>query len=83
MDPIPIPTNLTVMTIDACCQRVQNLLESADLHYGHGASNAQSEALWIVSKQLEQSPSETLEQLELTISRELNQKALEIAKKTD
>ena len=81
MDPIPIPTNLSVMTIDACCQRVQDVLESADLHYGHGASDAQSEALWIVSKQLEQSPSETLEQLELTISRELSQKALEIAKK--
>jgi ribosomal protein L3 glutamine methyltransferase len=51
MDPIPIPTNLSVMTIDACCQRVQDVLESADLHYGHGASDAQSEALWIVSKQ--------------------------------
>ncbi len=81
MDPTPIPTNLPMMTIDACCQRVQSLLESADLHYGHGASNAQAEALWIVSKQLERSPSETLEDLDSMISGGLSQKAFEVAQK--
>ncbi len=81
MDPIPVPTDLPIMTIDACCQRVQSLLESVDLHYGHGASNAQAEALWIVSKQLGQSPSETLEHLELAISGDLSQKAFEVARK--
>ncbi len=81
MDPIPALTSSSVMTVDECCQRIQLLLESANLHYGHGASNAQAEALWIVSKQLGQSPSETLEHLELAISGELSQKALEIAKK--
>jgi ribosomal protein L3 glutamine methyltransferase len=81
MDPLPALTSSSVMTVDECCQRIQLLLESANLHYGHGASNAQAEALWIVSKQLGQSPSETLEHLELAISGELSQKALEIAKK--
>jgi ribosomal protein L3 glutamine methyltransferase len=81
MDLLPALTSSSVMTVDECCQRIQLLLESANLHYGHGASNAQAEALWIVSKQLGQSPSETLEHLELAISGELSQKALEIAKK--
>ncbi len=81
MDPLPALTSSSIMTVDECCQRIQLLLESANLHYGHGASNAQAEALWIVSKQLGQSPSETLEHLELAISGELSQKALEIAKK--
>ena len=79
MGPTPVPNSSTVMTVDACCQQIQHLLESADLHYGHGASNAQAEALWIISKQLGRSPSETLEQLELKISDDLSQKAFKVA----
>ncbi len=81
MDPVPASTNSTVTTIDGCCQRIQLLLESADLYYGHGANNAQAEALWIVGKQLGYSPSETLEHLESEISEGLIQKALQVAQK--
>lgn len=81
MDSLPPSIHSPEVTVNACCQAIQELLESANLHYGHGASNAQAEALWIVSKQLGQSPLETLEHLESSISNALIEKALQVAQK--
>ena len=60
MDPDPQPT----MTVDRCIEQIAAQLQSANLFYGHGAVDAQSEALWIVSKQLDLSPVEALDHLD-------------------
>ena len=75
MDPEPQPQ----LTVDHSIEQVAQLLEKAKLHYGHGASDAQSEALWIVSKQLDLSPTDALDQLEQVITAESHAKALELA----
>jgi len=75
MDPEPQPQ----LTVDQSIEQVARLLEKAKLHFGHGASDAESEALWIVSKQLDLSPSDTLDQLEQVIAPERHSKALELA----
>jgi ribosomal protein L3 glutamine methyltransferase len=75
MDPEPQPQ----LTVDQSIEQVARLLEKAKLHFGHGASDAESEALWIVSKQLDLSPSDTLDQLEQAIAPERHSKALELA----
>ena len=66
MDPEPQPQ----LTVDQSIEQVARLIDKANLHFGHGASDAQSEALWIVSKQLDVSPSDALEQLEQIIAPE-------------
>jgi len=68
------------LTIAQCCQEICALLESANLHYGHGASNAESEALWIVSKQWGRSPLEALEHGDVQLSNQMVSKSREIAK---
>ena len=75
MDPEPQPQ----LTVDQSIEQVTRLLEKAKLHFGHGASDAHSEALWIVSKQLDLSPSDTLDQLEQVIAPERHSKALQLA----
>ena len=75
MDPEPSQA----LTVNQCIDEVAQKLDSADLHYGHGAVDAQSEALWIVSKQLDLSPTEALDHLEDTISVELQQQAIVVA----
>ena len=75
MDPEPQPQ----LTVDQSIEQVAQLLEKAKLHYGHGASDAPSEALWIVSKQLDLSPSDALDQLQQVISPENHSKALALA----
>jgi len=75
MDPEPQPQ----LNVDQSIEQVARLLDKANLHFGHGASDAQSEALWIVSKQLDVSPSDALEQLEQIIPPENHSKALELA----
>ncbi|QWD87545.1 50S ribosomal protein L3 N(5)-glutamine methyltransferase [Polynucleobacter paludilacus] len=75
MDPEPQPQ----LTVDQSIEQVAQLLEKAKLHYGHGASDAQSEALWIVSKQLDLSPTDALDQLAQVITPESHSKALELA----
>lgn len=75
MDPAP----QTSFTLDQCIDRIAKQLEAADLHYGHGAIDAQSEALWIVSKQLDLSPSKALDQLDQVISSESISKAIAVA----
>jgi len=66
-------------TVDRCIEQVAQRLERANLHYGHGAIDAQSEALWIVSKQLDLSPAETLEKLDSQISDAQRSQAIEVA----
>ncbi|QWD15517.1 50S ribosomal protein L3 N(5)-glutamine methyltransferase [Polynucleobacter paneuropaeus] len=75
MDPEPQPQ----LTVDQSIEQVALLLEKAKLHYGHGASDAPSEALWIMSKQLDLSPSDALDQLQQVISPENHSKALALA----
>ena len=76
MDPGP----QTSLTLDQCIDQIAKQLEAADLHYGHGAIDAQSEALWIVSKQLDLSPSKALDHLDQVISSESISKAVAVAK---
>ena len=75
MDPGPSQ----VVTLNQCIDQVAQRLETADLHYGHGAIDAQSEALWIASKQLEISPADALDQLDQTITPDQYQNALQVA----
>ena len=67
------------ITVNQCIDQIAKKLDAANLHYGHGAIDAQSEALWLVSKQLDLSPTEALDHLEDTISAELQQQATVVA----
>jgi len=75
MDPEPSQA----MTVNQCIDQIAQKLEAANLHYGHGAIDAQSEALWIASKQLDLSPAEALDHLEQEFSSEQQQKAYAVA----
>jgi ribosomal protein L3 glutamine methyltransferase len=74
MDPAPQQS----LTLDQCIDQIARRLEEADLYYGHGAIDAQSEALWITSKQLDLTPADALNHLEQLMSAEQIAKALEI-----
>ncbi|MBU3628169.1 50S ribosomal protein L3 N(5)-glutamine methyltransferase [Polynucleobacter sp. AP-Reno-20A-A9] len=67
------------LTVNQCINQVAQKLEAANLHYGHGAIDAHSEALWIVSKQLNLSPAEALDHLDDAIPDNQQQKASAIA----
>jgi ribosomal protein L3 glutamine methyltransferase len=75
MDPEP----QQAFTVDQCISQIAQKLAAANLHYGHGAIDAQSEALWIVSKQLDLSPTEALDHLEDLIPSEKQQNASAVA----
>ena len=75
MDPEP----QQIITVNQCIDQIAQKLEAANLHYGHGAIDAPSEALWIVSKQLNLSPADTLDHLENPISEDQQQQASTIA----
>jgi ribosomal protein L3 glutamine methyltransferase len=75
MDPEPQQP----ITVNQCIDQITQKLDAANLHYGHGAIDAQSEALWLVSKQLDLSPTETLDHLEDAISVEVQQRASAVA----
>ncbi len=75
MDPEP----QQAFTVDQCINQIAQKLAAANLHYGHGAIDAQSEALWIVSKQLDLSPTEALNHLEDQISADQQLKASAVA----
>ena len=75
MDPEP----QQAFTVNQCIEQIAQKLEAAKLHYGHGAIDAQSEALWIASKQLDLSPAETLDHLEKTLPNDQVQSAFAIA----
>jgi ribosomal protein L3 glutamine methyltransferase len=75
MDPEPQQS----LTVNQCIDEIAQKLEAANLHYGHGAIDAQSEALWLVSKQLDLSPTEALDHLEDSITNDQKQKAFAVA----
>ena len=75
MDPEPSQA----VTLNQCIDQVAQKLEAVDLHYGHGAIDAQSEALWIASKQLDISPVDALDRLDQIITPNQYQNALKIA----
>ena len=75
MDPEPAQS----LTVNQCIDQIAQKLEAADLHYGHGAIDAQSEALWLVSKQLNLSPTEALDHLEDAITEGHQKKSLAVA----
>jgi ribosomal protein L3 glutamine methyltransferase len=73
------PESQQHLTVNQCINQVAQKLEAGKLHYGHGAIDAQSEALWIVSKQLDLSPAEALDHLDSAISEDQQKKASAIA----
>jgi len=75
MDPEPQQS----LTVNQCIERLAQKLAAAHLHYGHGAIDAHSEALWITSKQIDLSPTDTLDHLEDPITAEQVQNALLVA----
>jgi len=79
MDPEPQSQGITITTVEQSIDRLADHLDQAKLSYGHGAIDAQSEALWIISKQLQISPSDTLDQLQAPLDQDLYDAALVIA----
>lgn len=79
MDPEPQSHNNTIATVEQSIDRLADHLNQARLSYGHGAIDAQSEALWIISKQLQISPSDALDQLQAPLDQGLYDAALAIA----
>ena len=75
MDPEPAQP----LTLDQCIDQITQQLESADLFYGHGAIDARSEALWIVSKQCNLSPAEALDHLDQILHADQISAAQEVA----
>jgi len=75
MDPEPSQA----LSVNQSIELITQKLEAANLHYGHGAIDAQSEALWIVSKQLGLSPTDALDHLDQILSNEQHQQALSVA----
>ncbi|MBU3603863.1 50S ribosomal protein L3 N(5)-glutamine methyltransferase [Polynucleobacter sp. AP-Kaivos-20-H2] len=73
------PESQQHLTVNQCINQIAQTLEAANLHYGHGAIDAQSEALWIVSKQLNLSPAEALDHLDDEIFNEQQQNASTVA----
>ena len=73
------PESQQRLIVNQCIDQIAQKLEAANLHYGHGAIDAQSEALWIVSKQLDLSPAEALDHLDDAITAEQQQKASTVA----
>jgi ribosomal protein L3 glutamine methyltransferase len=79
MDPEPQSQSNTIATVEQAIDRLTQHLDQAKLSYGHGAIDAQSEALWIISKQLQISPSDALDQLQAPLVQGLYDAALAIA----
>ena len=79
MDPEPQSYDNTIATVEESIDRLADHLGQAKLSYGHGAIDAQSEALWIISKQLQISPSDALDQLQAPLDQGLYGAALAIA----
>jgi ribosomal protein L3 glutamine methyltransferase len=79
MDPEPQSQGNTIATVEQSIDRLTQHLDQAKLSYGHGAIDAQSEALWIISKQLQISPSDALEQLQAPLDHRLYEAALAVA----
>lgn len=61
----------TDLTLEICWQELTEKLDLAGLSYGHGAIDAQSEALWIIATALGFPPEDAAEALDTTITPEL------------
>ncbi|OYW78431.1 MAG: ribosomal protein L3 N(5)-glutamine methyltransferase [Polynucleobacter sp. 32-46-5] len=75
MDPEPAQS----ITLDQCIDQITQQLETANLFYGHGAIDARSEALWIVSKQCNLSPADALDHLDQMLHADQISAAQEVA----
>lgn len=75
MDPEPAQS----LTLDQCIDQITQQLETADLFYGHGAIDARSEALWIISKQCNLSPADALDHLDQIMRADQISAAQEVA----
>ena len=75
MDPEPS----SAISVNQSIDLITHKLVAANLHYGHGAIDAQSEALWIASKQLGLSPADALDHLDHILTSEQHQQALAVA----
>ncbi len=75
MDPEPAQS----LTLDQCIDQITQQLETADLFYGHGAIDARSEALWIISKQCNLSPTDALDRLDQIMRADQISAAQEVA----
>lgn len=62
-------------SLESVWLELTNTLESADLHYGHGAISASSEALWTLSHCLNRNPEEVLETLTETCPEDVKSRA--------
>ncbi|MBU3584632.1 50S ribosomal protein L3 N(5)-glutamine methyltransferase [Polynucleobacter sp. AM-26B4] len=58
----------TDLTLEVCWQQLTEKLDLAGLSYGHGAIDAQSEALWIISTALGFPPEDAAEALDTPIT---------------
>ncbi|SNX28278.1 ribosomal protein L3 glutamine methyltransferase [Polynucleobacter meluiroseus] len=72
----PEPQTPASLTLEQCIEEIAQKLEAADLHYGHGAIDADSEALWICSKHLGLSPTDALQALDQVMGAEPYAQAL-------
>ncbi len=61
----------TDLTLEVCWQQLTEKLDLAGLSYGHGAIDAQSEALWIIATALGFPPEDAAEALDTPITPEL------------
>lgn len=76
----PEPQATQSLTLELCIEQIAQKLVAADLHYGHGAVDARSEALWICSKQINLSPTDALDCLDQYMGAEQHASALRVAK---
>jgi ribosomal protein L3 glutamine methyltransferase len=79
MDSEPLSQDNPIATVEQSIDRLAQHLDQAKLSYGHGAIDARSEALWIISKQLQISPSDALDQLQAPLDQPLYDAALAVA----
>ena len=61
----------TDLTLEVCWQQLTEKLDLAGLSYGHGAIDAQSEALWIIATALGFPPEDAAEALDTPITSDL------------
>lgn len=61
-------------TLEIFWQKITNQLDAAGLSYGHGAIDAQSEALWMLATALGFPPEDALEALDTPISADVSEK---------
>jgi len=61
----------TDLTLEVCWQQLTEKLDLAGLSYGHGAIDAQSEALWIIATALRFPPEDAVEAVDTPITPEL------------